>query len=743
MNTLAVEDVVWENTNAETTLRRLRGAGWLPGQGPNSEYAACIPVIATALGGKIQAEHLCSALPHIGNDVGLVEVLNTLSHLGYIGRPARVRICDLDSRLLPCLFIAESDDPRFQGPIVVTAQTREAEEGANFQAFSGREEEHFDIACVTRIKGTVYTFISENDLENITSDAVRTASDFTWFRSILQRFRGMFWQVFALSGILGMVSLAAPLLVMLVYDRVISAHSLDSLQPLVTGALLALVTEWGIRGLRAKSFAWFSARIDYIVSNQIFGQLMLMSPLFTERAAVTSQISRLKAFETVRDFFNSTLFIAIIELPFTVIILVALALIAGPVVFVPITVAAVYVGLLFVARTPVKAAIKLASKAAAERQKLALESLEKVHALRSTGVSDFWLQRYREQSGRSSFATLKSNFRSSIVETLAHSIFIIAGALTVVFSVEQIWAGNMTTGTLVACMILVWRVLGPFQMFCTSLPRFEQLKNAIGQVNRMMSIETEVETDQAKIPVPAFKGQITFTKVGLRYTKDNDPVFAGLSFDLQAGQMLAVTGGNGSGKSTLLKLINGLYRPQAGTVRIDGVDIRQVEAIELRQQIAYVSQSPHFFNGTIAENLRFSAPLATDDELKTALIQVDAWEDICALSKGLDTIVGGNKIDLPTALAYRLNLARAYIKQTPIMLFDELPHALLNSDAGEAFFEMLESWKGQRSIILVSHREDYLKLADKVVLLQESEQPFCSDPQTIIKRLNSRAGIAR
>ena len=167
----------------------------------------------------------------------------------------------------------------------------------------------------------------------------------------------------------------------------------------------------------------------------------------------------------------------------------------------------------------------------------------------------------------------------------------------------------------------------------------------------MMTIQTERNFDEVKARVSELKGHITFSKVGLRYTKDTDPVFAGLSFDAKPGQMVAVTGGNGSGKSTILKLVNGLYRPQAGTVRIDGVDIRQLDAIELRQHIAYVPQSPHFFQGTIAENLRFSEPLASDEALKIALHQVDAWEDVCALPHGLNTMIGTNHIGLPTALS--------------------------------------------------------------------------------------------
>ena len=296
----------------------------------------------------------------------------------------------------------------------------------------------------------------------------------------------------------------------------------------------------------------------------------------------------------------------------------------------------------------------------------------------------------------------------------------------------------MTTGALIATIILVWRVLGPFQTFCTSLPRFEQLQNAITQINRLMTITTEWSAKETKAHVADFKGHLAFLKVGLRYTKDTDPVFAGLSFDAEPGQLIAITGGNGSGKSTILKLANGLYRPQAGTVRIDGVDIRQLDAIELRQRIAYVSQSPHFFQGTIAENLRFAEPLASNETLKETLMQVDAWNDIAKLPQGLETEIGSGAANSLSSglLAYRLNLARAYLKNTPLMLFDELPYAFLNSPAGDIFKTHLAKWKGQRTMMLVTHREDYLHMADLVVLLRPDESPLVNTPEVIIETIN-------
>ena len=146
----------------------------------------------------------------------------------------------------------------------------------------------------------------------------------------------------------------------------------------------------------------------------------------------------------------------------------------------------------------------------------------------------------------------------------------------------------------------------------------------------MMDIETEKAGIKATARLDKMRGELSFSKVGLRYTSDTDPVFSGLSFDLKPGQILAVTGGNGSGKSTILKLINGLYNPQVGAISIDGIDIRQLNPQELRRQISYMPQSPRVFRGTIAENLRMADPLADENGL-VQLSQVDVATEMTDL----------------------------------------------------------------------------------------------------------------
>jgi ATP-binding cassette subfamily C protein/ATP-binding cassette subfamily C protein LapB len=189
-----------------------------------------------------------------------------------------------------------------------------------------------------------------------------------------------------------------------------------------------------------------------------------------------------------------------------------------------------------------------------------------------------------------------------------------------------------------------------------------------------------------------------------------------VSFEVEAGEVVAVTGRNGSGKSTILKLLLGLYAPQAGSVRVDSSDIRQIDPIELRHAIAYVPQVCNLFFGTIAQNLRLAHPTATDADIRWACEQADVWEEIMSMPRGLETRVGDGVSDhLPTSFIQKLSLARGYLKRAPIMLFDE-PVNGLDFEGDRMFQQAVETFRGQSTIFMVTHRPSHLRIADRILV---------------------------
>ncbi len=249
-------------------------------------------------------------------------------------------------------------------------------------------------------------------------------------------------------------------------------------------------------------------------------------------------------------------------------------------------------------------------------------------------MQDAWSRRFRAVSGEASLASFRSGQIAAGLETFAYTLTVLAGLITLYLGVSAVLAGSMTAGALVACMMLTWRVLAPLSMLCTSLPpRIEQLYQTIGQVNRLMDLP--VETDRpASDRLDNVIGRLQFTNVGLRYQASCDPLFSGLSFSARPGEVIAVTGHTAPASRACSSSPTGLYPAQAGSIRIDGMDIRQFHPVALRRRIAYVPQHPDFFTGTIAENLRIADPLASDEALLDALSLAGAREGSRGAAEG-------------------------------------------------------------------------------------------------------------
>ena len=690
-------------------------------------YAASLAMLVSALNLSENAKHLFESLPYTkGREIDLLDILNTMANLGFTSHEMEMNIKEIDDRLMPCLFIP---DKKNTVPIVLLSK----KEGL-ITAFGSRIKKIIEFR-LKNVKGHAYFFERINPDQIEEDFQTKKAAGLAWFSVIFSRFRPIMNEIVLASIFINLLSLAMPLFIMSIYDKVIGSGSTESLKNILIGVGIAISAESVLRMIRVKSIIWLGVRLDNIVSNTIFERLLLMKAAYTEGASISAQISRIKSFESVRKFFTGPLFLVIIELPFTIILLATIWMLTGVLVIIPLVVLALFTLLLFYYQSKIRVAMRAAARTSSYRQQHGMETFLKMHALHHNGMARNWWIKYKEKLSNSSITSFDSNLISSIIETLAHSVSMISGLAVVGFGVHLIWNESITIGALVATMLLIWRILGPLQTMCSMLPRIEQLKNSISQINRLVNVEIERHPTVLKRPIEKLEGHVRLTNVGLRYSTEVEPVFVGLDIDVQAGEVIGITGVNGSGKSSLLKLINGLYKPQTGTIRIDDINIRQLEPIELRNYIAYLPQMPNFFEGTIKENLLLVNPLATDEEIDNALIRATAMDEIEELEHGLETVIYGNNPSLPSGFIYTLNLARIFLKNSNIILLDELPNASLNEDAGSAYKKLISDSKAQnKTVFFVSQRDDYIKLADRVIVLRSGLRPTIMKSEEFINK---------
>ena len=661
-----------------------------------SDLAACLLPLLKALGWKGDPRHVAESLPHFANELDLTGLRNVMAQLNYSSRPSRVSLDELDKRLLPVLFL-----PDKHSALVV-----QGKDDAGLEVFDSATGAIHHIEQL-RVKGTAYFFTALGE-----AAPSRTG----WFRGVLDRFRPLFWQVFFVTLFLNVMTLATPLFVMNIYDKVIGTNSNSLLLALCIGVGAALCFDAVLRAVRARILAFIGARLDNIMGNNIFQHILSLPPGFTERATIGAQVARIKDFESVREFFTGPLATVFMELPFALFYFAIIFALGGVIALVPVISTLLFVIGGYLVMPVVRKNVSIASRAASRRQEFLIEALGKMRAIKLSAGEGNWVKRYREMSARAAFGGFKNGIFAAMITTGSNILIVSSGLATIAVGVLGVIDGVMTTGGLIAAMMLVWRVLSPLQTAFTLIQRVEQVRGSIAQIDQLMNLKPERDPKAMVAPLKNLKGKISFSRVSLRYSNDADPALVGVSFDIEPGEVVAVTGRNGSGKSTIIKLMMGLYAPQAGSVRIDNSDMRQIDPLELRHAIGYVPQVCNLFFGTIAQNLRLAQPTATDSDIRWACDLADVWDEIMALPRGLDTRVGDSNIDhLPTSFVQKLSLARCYLKRSPLMLFDE-PVNGLDFEGDRQFMQAVEFFRGQSTIFMVTHRPSHLRFADKILV---------------------------
>lgn len=687
------------------------------------------------------ALRLSDVLPRNMAAEGVDELLNALTFLGYTAQA--MKWDDLPTAEFPVLVIVGRENAigKEEGGVPLVVTNRGTVDG------SWQVAELYSDGTLSTLERNIaqaqvlqmFTVSRSDQLLDSSEEFARQQTGVSWMRLTMDRFRGLFLQLVAVSFIIGMLTIAVPLFVMMVYNLVIDSHAMPSMSSatslllkLLVGVSLAMALETALRIAVVRSLSWFGARMQVIVGTALIEQFLSLSPAVTERAAAADQLSRIRAFDTMRDFISGPQMLSMLEIPWSLALLVVIGLIGGEVVLIPMGGIVLYALLAYAVRKPLEYEIFRSARSSSERQQAAMDMLTRLPAMRYAGVAGALFARYSAAVRRAMHTTFRINLMVAILEHSAYAITAVVGLLTLIFGLFSIWAGQLTVGALVAVMILTWRLLGIIQANCVLQPRWHYLRNSNEQINRLMTLRPEDADYQHEVPPQGLKGHLECHGAVLRYSRSGEFVLRNVMVNIEPGELVAVMGQTGSGKSSLLKLLCGLYPTQAGSIRVDGTNIRQYVPHSLRQHMAYMPQQPDFFTGTIADNLRLVAPTSSEADLRAAIEKAGADDEISAMPTGMATEIGIGRNHLPLSLSHRLNLARIYLQQPKVMLLDELPYDVLNSPTGEKFHQALREWKGKRTVIFVTHRIDFAEQADQVIWLRHDMPPLAGTPKQVL-----------
>ena len=685
-----------------------------------SEYAACLTPLLQALEWTGRPQHLSEAIPHFVDNVDIDVFRETLANLNLSTVPIRTRQDRLIPGLLPCLFVPD------RGPVRVVLEKCEDEGPTAYRIYDGFTRS-VRIAKSRGLRGTAYA------IRHIDGDSIQRDNG-TWFAELLVRFRRLVMQTLLATLMINLMSLAMPLFMLAIYDVVIPSGSVVQLYYLLGGVGMAIGMEWLFRQLRSAVMAHAAGRIDYIIGTAGFQRVLMLPIAMSENEPLGAQISHLQEFESVREFFAGPLSETLIDLPFVAISLAVMALIAGWLVMVPIT-AAILLILIALSVSPfIKRTFANSGGAKTQKQRFLIEAVSGMRAIKFAGAENVWIDRFRNVSAASAINDFKVAMLNNFVQTLGRIVMLGGGIAIVGFGASMVMNEAVSIGALVACMALGWRVMGPFHSVVMLLNRMTQIRASLRQINHLMLLKPERIAGRVP-PKRTLKGRITFLGVGFRHSPDANPALNGVTFEIQPGEIVAITGANGAGKTTVANLACGLYKPQVGQLLLDGVDIRQIDTIDIRQNIGLVPQNSELLYGTVAQNMRLSVPYATDDELVEAAQTTDIHDAIMALPQGYETRLTERVVsELPEGFKQKLAIARALIRKPPVLIFDE-PGQMLDERGDKAFINTVKKLKGTCTIVIITHRPSHMRLADRMIVLDSGRLRFNGDPAEALAQM--------
>jgi len=551
-----------------------------------------------------------------------------------------------------------------------------------------------------------------------------------WFWGSFAQSKWLYLQVIAAAGLTNFLGLSTSLFIMVVYDRVVPNEAMESLIALTIGVLVALSFDFIIKTLRAQFVDRAGKRADLRMSRLIFDKILNMR-LDRNRRKAGALASIVREFDTLREFFTSATLVAIVDLPFIFFFIWVISLISGPLALVPL----IAVPLVILSGLVIQPFLARISEGSLEsnmsKQAVLVETLNGLETVQATGSGRLMRKRFEEAASAQSDLGLKNRMLSQFAINAAASIQQLAQVATIFYGVFLIQDGTITMGALIAAVILGGRTLAPLSQLASAMSRANGARQAFRSLSGVMQEdEGDVAADQPRLSRPYLSGSVELKNVSYTFPGAKEPVIRNLSLKIPAGQKVAILGKMGSGKSTLARLISGLAEPTEGAIMLDGVDLRQIDRSDVRRNLGVMLQETWLFSGSVKENLQMGF-FEYDDAHLLKIAEVSGVDDFVARHpQGYDMQLKERGEGLSGGQRQSINLARALLHDPNLLVLDE-PTSSMDTATEKAVLDRLKAWSRDRTLVMITHRNTLLELADRVLVLDKGVVLADTTPEQI------------
>lgn len=697
---------------------------------------SCLSLIAGMLGRPVSTVALKAGMPQGRERPPLAVCIRAAEQAGLTVRtfhkPSMQKISSL---IMPCILVLQNDQA------CILSRLTESHAEVIFPQGGGISKNLPLDSIQEQYSGYVLLVRPEGRLDQRASE-LRLVDTREWFWGTIFKFAPIYKHVLLATVMVNVLALASPLFIMNVYDRVVPNSAFDTLWALALGVFIAYLFDFMLRNLRGYFADVAGKNADVIIASKLMQQMTAMRLDHKPESAGTLA-NNLREFESLREFFSSTTLMALVDMPFIFLFVALIGYIAGPLAFAPIVAVPVVVLVGYFLQIPFQRIIEKSFREGAQKNALLVEAITGMETIKTCMAEGQIQKRWEEVIGLNAKSTSRaralSNFSISFSQWSAQlvSVAIIIGGVYLIAD------GELTLGGLIACNILVGRAMAPLGAVAAMLTRLQQSRMALKSLDLLMRQPNERPIGREFIQAQNLRPTVSFEDVHFQYPNSQTPALDGVSLTIRAGEKVAVLGRTGSGKSTLGRLCMGLYEPQKGSVKLDGIDLRQLHVADLRSHIGYVSQDNYLFYGSIRDNIAFGAPYVDGPAILSAANLAGVTDFVKGHPAGFDWQVGERGMNLSGGQRQAVTIARALLLDPEILVLDEPTSAMDNSAEAllrQRFMETLED----KTLILFTHRTSLLHLVNRVVVMDAGKIVADGPKAEILKALKGgQVGAAR
>ncbi|CAH6949298.1 ABC transporter, transmembrane region:ABC transporter:Peptidase C39, bacteriocin processing [Vibrio chagasii] len=538
-----------------------------------------------------------------------------------------------------------------------------------------------------------------------------------WFWSTIWESKNIYRDVLIASILINIFAIAAPMFTRLVYDKVVPNLAFETLWVLASGIFVVFLFDLLLKLMRSYFIDVAGKKSDILISSKLFSKVLGIR-MEAKPASVGAFAKNLQEFESIREFFTSATIGSLIDLPFALMFLALIWLMAGNLVFVPVAGVVILIIYALLIQGPLRRTIEEGSRLASQKYANLIESLAGLETVKLFSAQSQFQFRWEEAVAHMANWNIKSRRITDSIQNTAGFVQQSTNVGMIIFGVYLIAEGELTMGGLIAATMLSGRAIGPLVQLSLLSTRYNQAKSSMTLIEQVMSMPDEQEEGKRYIHRPIIQGHIALDKVTFHYPDSPVASVRDLSLTITPGEKVAIIGRIGSGKTTLERLIMGLYKPTEGHVRIDDTDMDQLHHVDVRRNIGCVPQDSNLFYGSVRDNITLGRPLVDDRDVMDAANRAGVTAFTQQDPAGLERQVGEGGGLLSGGQRQSIAIARAFLGRPPVLLMDE-PTSAMDNRSEMHIKHQLNQLLPSETLILITHKTSMLDIVDRVIVMEK------------------------